>query len=114
MKYEGTRPSGVDKDVYVHRFVLGKREVELLTNICQHYYENMPNDIETLIAKRRLSNILKGLRIAIFPSKQEQMKSICGHPTCKASFNGKPHTKNNCANSIGCCHTPITNEDNLK
>lgn len=62
MKYEGTRPSGADRDIMLHQFSVGKREIELLENICQHYYENMPNDMETLTTKRRLANIIKGFR----------------------------------------------------
>lgn len=30
--------------------------------------------------------------------------SICGHVTCNASHDGKPHTKAQCSNSIECCH----------
>ncbi len=35
---------------------------------------------------------------------EQENTSICGHATCNASHNGKPHTQAQCANSIECCH----------
>jgi len=59
MKYEGTRPSGVDKDIDVYIFSLGKQELELLHAICDRTARYMPMTTETQIAVHRLKTITK-------------------------------------------------------
>ena len=38
------------------------------------------------------------------PLDGEEKNTRCTHPTCYASADGRTHTRDECANSIECCH----------
>ena len=59
MRYEGTRPSGVDKEVMVYKFVVNKAELDLIKACVDKCNSNMPATTETQIVRHRLSNISK-------------------------------------------------------
>lgn len=59
MKYEGTRPSGQDKDVPVYIVSLGKDELEILTRLTHHHYQMTPRTTQNQQYHGRIRNISK-------------------------------------------------------
>lgn len=45
MKFEGTRPSRVDKDYTVYTFAMGQDEMILLYGLLNSFVQNMPSGI---------------------------------------------------------------------
>ena len=65
MRYEGKRPSGVDKDIPVYKFVMGKMEILLLVSIVQKARKDTPFYIENMPMRGRLANLNKGFQAAL-------------------------------------------------
>lgn len=61
MKYEGQRPSGVDKDIPLFIIAIGKQELDVLRKAVIHIKDQTPKITETQIFRARLSTILKQL-----------------------------------------------------
>lgn len=61
MKFEGTRKSGVDKDVDVYTFTVGREEMRTLKVILSHYYQQIPKTIDTMQFTGRIRNMRKVL-----------------------------------------------------
>jgi hypothetical protein len=59
MKYEGTRPSGKDKDIPVYMFTVGKEELDIIVNVLSMANQYTPDIVETHIYKRRLMTLVK-------------------------------------------------------
>ena len=69
MRFEGTRPSGVDKQVDVFIFTIGKEERRLLHEVVAEAYRKMPKITETQIPRARLKQMERAL--ALIPSNHE-------------------------------------------
>ena len=61
MRFEGKRPSGVDKDVDVYLFSVGIQEMRTLSGILTHVKNNTALTMETSIFKNRVKNMLKNI-----------------------------------------------------
>lgn len=59
MKYEGTRPSGKDKDIPVYIFSVGKDEMEIMAKVLAKTYEHTPDVVEITSYRGRLRNLTK-------------------------------------------------------
>ena len=59
MRFEGKRPSGVDKDVDVYIFAIGIQEMRTLSGILEHTKKNTVRTMETQTFKSRVTNMLK-------------------------------------------------------
>lgn len=59
MKYEGTRPSGRDKDIEVRIFSVGKAELNILLGLVSTANKNTPDIPETHDYKSRLQQMAK-------------------------------------------------------
>lgn len=56
------RPSGVDKDIPVFEFAMGKIELELLLGVLNTSYINTPNLFELKPHKARLRNMMNEIK----------------------------------------------------
>ena len=65
MKYEGIRPSGVDIDISVYKFVMGEMEIRLLIALVDKARKDTPFYIENVPMRGRLSNLKKGFELAL-------------------------------------------------
>lgn len=59
MKYEGTRPSGKDKDIPVYVFSVGKEELNMLAKLTQKALEYTHDLFELMAYRGRLRNLAK-------------------------------------------------------
>ena len=59
MKYQGTQPTGKDKDIDVYVFTMGKKEMRALRDILEEVRNKMPKITETQIVRSRISNMYK-------------------------------------------------------
>jgi hypothetical protein len=75
MKYEGTRPSGVDKDVMVYKFVLGKDELRILAASLSKAKSTLLKMPETQQIHDRLRNMIKVVGKAFEGTKENDGKS---------------------------------------
>lgn len=65
MRYEGTRPSRVDKQTDVHVFAVGIRELELLRDLARNAYLVTPKLAATQQTRARLKNMHRTLDEAV-------------------------------------------------
>lgn len=87
---------------------------EVVMKFADDEYSPRQGDGETLCLMREYShNALERLAVRLSqhyeltPLKtSSEWLSICKHPTCAASAGGIIHTKEQCANSVECCHKP--------
>ena len=61
MKYNKSRPSGVDKDRLVYEFSLSKEEIEILLKIMTNTLDNTPKIFEIMQYRGRLRSIVTTL-----------------------------------------------------
>ena len=59
MRFEGTRPSGADKEVDVYIFTIGKQEMQVLSGILEHVHKETPATIETMQFRHRVQNMVQ-------------------------------------------------------
>ncbi len=59
MRFIRKRPSGHDKDVSVFEFAIGASEIKLLLEILRNQKKNLPEFVEFMPARHRLSDIIK-------------------------------------------------------
>lgn len=65
MRYEGTRPSGKDKDIEVYKFVMGRDEARAVRDIVFMAKMQTPITMETASFRNRLANIVRGFDEAL-------------------------------------------------
>lgn len=61
MRFEGTRPSGKDKDIPVYIFSMGKEELLLLLEGAKKMSAWTPQNLETMPTRGRLNAIRKAI-----------------------------------------------------
>ena len=74
MRFEGKRPSGVDKNVDVYLFSIGIQEMRTLAGILEHTKKNTVLTMETSIFRNRVTNMLKRINAKLNELKAENKK----------------------------------------
>lgn len=71
MRFEGTRPSGKDKDVPVYIFSMGKEELLLLLEAAKKMLQWTPTVFETMPTRGRLNAIRKAIAEVLMELNEE-------------------------------------------
>lgn len=65
MRFEGTRPSGKDRDIPAYVFAMGKEELLLLKGLIISAKRYTPETLETQATRMRLKNFVKSIGEAL-------------------------------------------------
>ena len=78
MRFEGTRPSGKDKDIPVYIFSMGKEEMKLILEGTKRMLMWTPQVLETMPTRGRMNNIRKVINDVLLNENQPKSMEDSG------------------------------------